>query len=465
MTNIRELCVTKNKQIDMLNGPVGLTLKNMTVPVVFSMILLLSFGMVDTFFVGLLGTEQLAAISFTFPVTFTIISLNIGLGIGTSATVARLLGAKQPGNAQMAGSGALILALVLSAAVSIAGWVFVEPIFAALGATNVQMPYIRDYMALWFVSSVFLAVPLVGNSILRANGDTKTPSMILALAGFINALLDPALIFGLGPIPAMGIQGAALATIIAWIIGTVYVLVLLVKRHLVLPRFLRFSELSEAISDVLKIAIPAAGSNMLTPIANGVMTSIIAKYGSAAVASWGVGGRLESIAAILVLSLSMTLSPFISQNYGANKIYRVKEAYIRVMRFVMIWQAVVYGLVFLGAPLIAMAFAQDREVEKMIVLYLSIVPLSYGLQGIVILTNSSLNAMHKPMGALTLSVVRFFVFVVPISYLGSVFYGLIGIFWGGVVAYAGMGVISYVWYRRLLNAHIPANDTVIQEGA
>lgn len=457
--------MTKNKQIDMLNGSIGETLKHMTVPVVFSMILLLSFGMVDTFFVGLLGTEQLAAISFTFPVTFTIISMNIGLGIGTSATVARLVGSRQEGNAKMAGSGALILAAVLSIFISVMGWIFLEPIFTALGATDVQMPYIRDYMAMWFIASVFLAIPMVGNSILRANGDTKSPSVIMSLGGFINAVLDPVLIFGFGPVPAMGIQGAALATTIAWMVGTIYVLVLLAKRHLMIPRLLRVSEMSEACSGVLKIAIPAAGSNMLTPIANGVMTSIIAKYGSAAVASWGVGGRLESVATILVLSLSMTLPPFISQNYGADKIHRVKEAYMTALRFVMVWQAIVYGLVFLCAPLIAMAFAQDQEVEKMIVLYLSIVPLSYGLQGIVILTNSSLNAMHKPMGALTLSILRFFVFFIPISYLGSVFYDLVGIFWGGVVAYVAMGVVSFVWYSRLLNGHVPQKDAAIQEGA
>ena len=465
LDNLRERCVTKSKSIDMLNDPINQTLKSMTIPVVFSMILLLSFGMVDTFFVGLLGTEQLAAISFTFPVTFTIISLNIGLSIGTSATVARFVGSKQTDNAQLVGNGALALAVVFSLSLSLIGWRYIDPIFSALGATSVQMPYIRDYMVLWFASSVFLAIPMVGNSILRANGDTKTPSVVLSLCGFINALLDPVFIFGLGPIPAMGIQGAALATIIAWAIGTFYVLALLIQRHLILPRFLRFSELGDACSDVLKIAIPAVGSNMLTPIANGVMTSIIAQYGSAAVASWGVGGRLESIATIVVLSLSMTLSPFISQNYGADKIHRVKEAYINTMRFVVIWQAVVYGLVYLGAPLIAMAFAQDGEVEKMIMLYLSIVPLSYGLQGVVILTNSSLNAMHKPMGALTLSVMRFFVFFVPISYLGSVFFGLIGIFWGGVVAYLGMGVVSYVCYRRLLNSHALVKKTVIQEGA
>lgn len=279
-----------SKTNDLLNGPIGLTLKNMTIPVIFSMILLMTFGMVDTFFVGLLGTEQLAAISFTFPVTFTIISMNIGLGIGTSATVARLLGSKDACNAHMVGSGALTLATIISVAVALLGWLFLEPIFGLLGAGQEHMGYIKDYMDVWFLAGVFLAFPMVGNSVLRANGDTKTPSLVMGLGGLINAVLDPILIFGFGPVPAMGIQGAALATMIAWAIGSFYILYLLaIKRNLILPRLLKLSEFKVACTDILKIAIPAAGSNMLTPIANGVMTSIVATYGSAAVATWGWG--------------------------------------------------------------------------------------------------------------------------------------------------------------------------------
>ena len=179
---------TSDSRNNLVEGSIRQSLIRMTLPMIFGMFMLFTFSLVDTWFISFLGTDSLTAISFTFPVTFTIISLNIGLGIGTSATVARLVGAKQTDNAQTVGSAALVLAVVLSACVSILGWIYIDQIFSALGATSVQMPYIRDYMALWFVSSVFLAIPMVGNSILRANGDTKTPSVVLSLTGFINAL-------------------------------------------------------------------------------------------------------------------------------------------------------------------------------------------------------------------------------------------------------------------------------------
>lgn len=451
----------KSKQPDLLAGDIRPTLKSMTVPVVMGMILLMTFGLVDTFFVSLLGTEQLAAISFTFPVTFTVISLNIGLGIGTSASIAKLLGSGESGTAQGAGTGALILSFIMAIGLAILGLLTIDPIFIMLGATTEQLPYIRDYMLVWYGAGVFLSLPMVGNAILRANGDTKTPSVIMALGGFINAVLDPVLIFGLGPIPAMGIQGAALATLIAWGVGSFQIIYLLaIKRKLIMPRMLSLREIKEYSANILKIGVPAAGANMLTPIANGVMTAIVAKYGSAAVASWGVGGRIESIACIVVLALSMTLPPFISQNFGAGKIHRVKEAYQVTLKFVMMWQFTVFVLMWLISPYIASVFSDEEDVIQLIQLFLMIVPLGYGLQGIIILTNSSLNAMHKPMKALMLSIIRLFVFFVPISYLGSLLYQLEGMFWMGILANLLTAIVAFSWFRRTVNNELQSSSTL-----
>lgn len=448
---------------DMLNDPIVLTLKKMTLPMILGMIMLMTFGLVDTFFVSMLGTEQLAAISFTFPVTFTLISLNIGLGIGTSATIARYLGAQQSELAREFATGALILSFVLVGILALVGVFTIEPIFTLLGATDTHMPFIKDYMLVWYAAGVFLALPMVGNSVLRASGDTKTPSIVMAVGGFINAVLDPLLIFGWGPVPAMGIQGAALATLIAWMLGMGYILYLLaVKRKLMLPRMLTWAELKLTSAGILKIGLPAAGANMMTPIAGGIMTAVVAGYGSEAVAAWGVGSRLESIASILVLALSMSLPPFISQNFGAGKMHRVEEAYAYSMRFVVAWQLFIYAMLWILSGWIASAFAEEQQVEELIKLFLLIVPLGYGLQGIVILTNSSFNAMHKPMAALSLSVVRLFVFFVPISYFGSQLYGLNGMFWGGVVANMLTAFVAYSWFTRGLAGYLitqPAEQT------
>ncbi|MFQ3207340.1 MAG: putative MATE family efflux protein [Glaciecola sp.] len=435
----------------MLNGDIAQTLKSMTIPMIVGMLMLMTFSIVDTFFVSMLGTEQLAAISFTFPVTFTVISLNIGLGIGTSAIIGKYIGSGKTQDAKVLATGALMLSAILVGIFSVVGIFSIEFIFSLMGADNTLMPFIRAYMVPWYVAGIFLAIPMVGNSVLRAFGDTKTPSIIMAVGGAINVVLDPILIFGWGPIPGLGIQGAAIATAIAWAICLVWILYLLaVKRHLIEPRILRLGEFIVAARGVLKIGLPAAGANMLTPIAGGVMTAVVANYGSEAVAAWGVGNRLESIASIIVLALSMSLPPFISQNYGANKLLRIKTAFDMAAKFVIIWQLIVFAILAIFSSYIAQVFAEEASVARDITLFLCILPLGYGLQGIIILVNSSFNAMHKPMSALLLSILRLFAFYVPIASLGSYLYGLEGLFWGCVIANVLTSVLAYTWFNQNL---------------
>ena len=304
-------------------------------------------------------------------------------------------------------------------------------------------------MDIWYIGSVCLIGPMIGNAVLRASGDTKTPSIIMGSAGLINAIFDPILIFGLGPIPAMGVQGAAIATLISWVFGLGLVFyVLTIKHDLIHTAMLPIKELTSACRDILKIGLPAAGANMLTPIAAAIMTAIVATYGESAVAAFGVGSKLESIACLIVLALSMTLPPFISQNFGAGQLHRAEDAYKVAIKFILAWQIVIYLFLALCAPWIASIFTQDEAVAELIKLFIWILPLGYGLQGIVILTNSSLNALHKPMIALALSVIRLFVFYLPLAYLGSVLYGLTGLFAGALLGNILMAMISYRLFTK-----------------
>ncbi|MBU2871302.1 MATE family efflux transporter [Colwellia sp. E2M01] len=433
-----------NKQVNLLEDPVNSTIKRMTIPMIYGMLLLMTFNLIDTFFVGLLGTQPLAAISFTFPVTFTVLSLMIGLGIGTSAVIAKLLGKKDLVSAKNTATAAMYLSAIIVACLSFVGYLITDPLFTLLGAQPPLLPLIHDYMDIWYFGSVCLIGPMIGNAVLRASGDTKTPSIIMGSAGLINAVLDPIFIFGLGPIPAMGIQGAAIATLASWAFGFIFVFYILTKKlELIHSSLIPIKVLLTACRDILKIGLPAAGANMLTPIAAAIMTAIVATYGESAVAAFGVGSRLESIACLIVLALSMTLPPFISQNFGAGQLNRVEQAYKVSIKFILVWQLVIYFILALCAYWIADAFAKEAAVADLIKLFIWILPLGYGLQGIVILTNSSFNALHKPMIALGLSVIRLFICYLPIAYIGSLFYGLTGLFVGALLGNLMMAIISY----------------------
>ncbi len=443
-----------DKSLNLLDGPVSTTLKNMTIPMTYGMILLMTFNLVDTFFVSLLGTQPLAAISFTFPITFTVISLAIGLGIGTSAVIAKTLGKGNSEDARNTGTVALILSALIVCLLSGLGYFFSDEIFSLLGAKQNLLPLIHDYMDLWFIGSVGLIAPMIGNAILRASGDTKTPSIVMGSAGLINAIMDPILIFGFGPIPALGIKGAAMATLVSWVFGLILIIYILgYKRQLIHLKLPAMPILFKSTQEILHIGLPAAGANMLTPIAAAVMTAIAATYGESTVAAFGVGSRIESIACLVVLALSMTLPPFISQNLGAGKLERVGEAYRVSIKFVIFWQFAVYLLLIACSSYIADMFAKEESVAEIIQLFMFILPLGYGFQGIIILTNSSFNALHKPMVALCLSVIRLFIFYVPLAYAGSKLFGLYGFFFGALLGNVFMAALSYNLFIKRCEGH------------
>ncbi|WP_249322138.1 MATE family efflux transporter [Halomonas sp. PGE1] len=201
---------------ELLEGPIATTLLRKTLPVIGGMIAMMSFNLVDTWFIARLGTEPLAAVSFTFPVVFTVISLAIGLGIGTSAVVARRLGQGDHEAVRRRATDAALLALAVGLAMTLLGLATMEPLFRLLGADEALMPHIRDYMGIWYLGAAAVVVPRVLNSILRAHGNTVTQGLMMALAAGVNVLLDWWLIFGVGPFPAMGVSGAALATVLSW---------------------------------------------------------------------------------------------------------------------------------------------------------------------------------------------------------------------------------------------------------
>jgi len=287
--------------------------------------------------------------------------------------------------------------------------------------------------------------------VLRACGDTRTPSLVMAASGLINALLDPILIFGLGPVPAMGMQGAAIATLISWIVGFSYLFYyLIVKLELIYKGIPSLKVFISSSREMLRIGIPASGANMLTPVAAGVMTAIAAGYGESTVAAFGVGSRIESIASLLVLALSSTLPPFMSQNLGAGRLDRIAESYRMTLRFILIWQLQIYGVLALTAGMIATIFTEDENVAAGIRMFIWILPLGYGLQGVIILTNSAFNALHKPMVALYLSIARFFVFYVPLAWAGSELFGLWGFYGGALLGNVLMAVLSWRSFQKAI---------------
>ncbi len=434
------------KKPDLINDPVGTALYRTAVPTTIGAIAVIAYYLANTFFVSLLGTDQLAAIGFTFPATILFTYFGVGLGIGTSALVGRAIGSKNPEQASEITFASMAMGLLLGLLFTIPALLSIDFVFPLLGAKPEHMQLIRSYMIIWYIGMPLQLMQFAGTAVIRATGNAKLHGKLMAVSAVINAILDPLLIFGIGPLHGMGIGGAALATVLAWLFTIVVICYqLCVKEKLLSFKLPAFKNLWESWRRLLVITGPAALANMITPMATGVLTATLAAYGTAAVAAYGVVSRLESFIMIVVLGMSMSVPPFISQNFGAHHYDRVRQGLRMALKFVLIWQFALYLIVALLAPLIAAIFTQDQNVKDTIVMVLRIMPASYAFQGMVILSASSFNALHAPRNGLITSLLRFFVFYVPLALIGNHIDGMRGLFIGAALGNFFAGVVITKW--------------------
>lgn len=445
----------------LLEGRVGPTMIRLAVPMVLGLLSIILFQVADTFYVGHLGIAPLAALSFCFPVTFLLISLSIGLSIGTASVIAQAVGRGDTAAVKCLITYGLLLAFVIINVGAVVGYFFLEDIFTLMGATPDLMPLIRDYMDIWLLGVSFLVVSMVGGSALRGMGDTKTQSKIMGLIGVLNIVIDPFLIFGWGPFPRLEIKGAALVTVMVWSLALVVTLVILKRRGLLLSGPFKMGELLKSWKSILHIGLPASLTNMVVPLSGAVMTRILAAFGEGPVAAFGVGTRTEALAVLGILALSAVITPFIGQNWGAGQGARVSEGFDFSVKFSLAWGVAVALLLALFARPVARLFTEEPLVLGFIQSFFYWVPISYVGYGIAVMANATLNALHYPYQATTLILLRSFVFSVPLAYGGSRLGGVQGMFAGIALGNLLSGALSYFWVRRFLRKLGCLNSTVV----
>lgn len=434
----------KTKKAQLTQGPIGKTLITLSLPMYIGILSMIAFNLIDTFFVGRLGTNELAAMSFTFPVVMVIGSLAMGLGIGLSALVSKAIGAGDFERVRRLTSDGLVLSVLVVLIAIIGGLLTIEPLFRALGATPDIIELIKEYMTIWYPGVLFVVVPMVGNNIIRATGDTKTPSLIMLVVVIINGILDPLLIFGIGPFPRLELAGAAIATVIARAVTLIVALwIIAVRERMLTTEPPQLHQVLQSWKDVLAIGIPGAITNMIIPVSLGVVTKLVAVHGPAAVAAFGVASRIDIFVLSVTLALGAVLSPFVGQNWGAGHKDRVDTAITYSLRFVMGWGIVMFFLFLIIGQPVATLFNTDTDVVAATTLYLSIVPLSYAFQGVLNLSNSVLNVLQKPLYATGVTMVQMFILLIPLALIGSYLFGLIGIFGAIVVANVLAGSVAY----------------------
>lgn len=438
-------------------GAVAPTLIKLTIPMFIAMFAMVGFNIVDTYFIGQLGTEQLAAMGFTLAVVMAVQSISMGVGMGTTAVVSRVIGRGDGVMARRLTVNAVALGVVVALGMLALGMVIMDPLFRAMGARGDVLEYVKQYMTIWFFGLPLVIVPQVGNSGQRAAGDTKTPAKIMLSAMVLNAVLDPLMMFGYGPFPELGLRGAAYATVITQGVAMVVTLVVLHRIGMFALERQRVHEVLASWRQILKIGIPAAVTQLIAPISAGVVTSIIATYGVAAVAGYGVAGRLEMFAIMFVMAMGAALVPFVGQNWGAGLKDRVRQAVRAAVAFAIGWGLFVWVLALIFGRQVAGVFNDNPEVIAVVTAYMAIVFPSYTMLGALQTVTNSLNALHRPMNSLVLSLLRMFVLYVPLAYLGSALWGLHGVWWAAFGANLAAGTIAVLWFRHLFH-NMPAEE-------
>lgn len=430
-------------------GDVRRHLVRLTVPMIGGILAMMSLNVVDTWFVSMLGSAELAAMSFTFPVIMVLVSLGIGLMAGTSSVIARVVGRGDMDRVRRLTTDALILSAACALLLSAVGLATIDPLFRLLGADDDLLPLIREYMVVWYLGYVVFLTPMAGVGAIRAVGDARWQSGIMIVASLVNLVLDPLLIFGLAGFPALGMAGAALASVIARAVSLALGFYVLHHRKAMLSFELpSTADFIDSVRAVGHVALPAAGTNVIIPLATGVVVAMVAVHGPDAVAGYGAASRLESLALVVFFAMSSIIGPFVGQNLGAGRHDRIHLALKEATLMCLAVGAVAALVMMPAARVLVGLFSDDPAVVEHGRAYLLMVAPAFGPAGIVMVVNAAFNGMGRPLPAVVVSTTRMFIVMVPLAWLGGRLFGVPGIFAGVAAANVAAAAMAWTWFRR-----------------
>jgi len=440
---------------EILRQGLARSLFQMTWPMLFGVLSLLGFQLVDAAFIGQLGVRPLAALGFTVPVMQLVIGTQVGIGIATTALVSRAVGAGQTERSRRLGGLVVVCGAVVITVLCLLIWVVRRPLLTALGASPSLLPLVYGYWIPWLLSAWTGAALYFGYSVCRAHGNTRLPGLMMVVTSLINLVLDPLYIFVFG----WGLPGAALATLTAFGVGATVIYPRLLSR-----RWLRFDLHAlpplPALKQLGAISGPAMVSQLMPPLSAMLATALVARFGSAAVAAWGLGTRLEFFSIVAVLALTMSMPPMVGRFLGAGDLDTVRALVRIAVRFVLAWQLVIAVVWFVSSGVIAGLLTGDAGVASTLGVYLRRVPLSYGGLGVCMLMVSVSNALGLPLRAMTISGCRLFVCYLPALWIGAQVADLPGLFVGALTGNLAAGCLAYSVYRQAMKRRLPLHAQV-----
>lgn len=441
--------------VDLSAGPVSRHLVNLTIPMFLGISSMILASMIDTVYVGWIGTRELAAVSFSFPVVLAMATVSMGIGVGAASIIARVVGAGDMERVRRLSTNALYLVAMLVLSLTLLGMLFVEPLFRVLGAGSDILPLSVRYMTVWFLGLPAFALPMVATNIMRAVGSARLPGVIMAAGAGLQVLIAPPLIFGIpGVADGLGITGAAWSFVLSRLAMFGYTVRVMQRMNLLSFAREPWSSRRESWGEVLKIGLPSMVGNLIGPVSMGVVVALLADYGHEVVGGFGVASRIESLATMIIMALAASTGPVIGQNWGARRYERIYRAQSLGFRFSYLWSLLAFALLAgFGRPIVGF-INQDPAVVDATYLYLLLLPATYGLLGVGMVASSTFIALGKPMPTLVLSLLRMIVLYIPMALIMETLFGYAGIFAAAAVCNCLFGGLAYGWVRRMLHKEI-----------
>jgi len=414
---------------------------------------LFAVDFVDVMFISMLGKKELAAaVGYAGTLLFFTNAICIGLSIAAVSLVARTLGAGKHEKAREYATSVTLLTFIVSVIIPVLAVPNLSFLLQLLGAEGETLDYAISYAEIIMPSMCFIGFAMSTMAILRAHGAAKYSMYVTLLGGFVNAFLDPILIFWAG----FGLEGAAYASVIGRVtmMGLGFWLVIAKYNGLARPTIPNFVRDFPA---VWGIAAPAVLTNLATPVGNAIVIREMASFGAEAVAAMAVIGRLTPLAFAVVLALSGAIGPIVGQNFGAKKFDRVKKTFLNGLLFVALYVAFVSIVLYVLREPIALMFDASGEMAMLIYLFCGPLALLQFFNGAIFVCNASFNNLGHPLYSTYLNWGRHTLGTWPFALIGASMMGSAGVLIGQAVGGVFFALIGIFVTWRLMG-HLDPKD-------
>ena len=393
--------------MDLTKGSIWQLLRKVTIPASTGSLFQTFYNLVDTYFAGRISPEALAAIAKSWPIYFIAIAVAVGIGAGTTALISNAIGAREDRKASMYVAQSIVFAISISILVTAFGLNFSDELLRIMGSSDQSIILTKEYLDIIFYGAIIVLVQLSLNGTLNAQGDTKSYRNVLIFTFFLNIFLNPLFVFGYWFIPAFGIAGLAIATLVSQCIGLFYlankVYCCKLRKYLFLECY---KPKIDYISTLFKQSVPIMFTMLMIMFGVFNIFYFVGQFGELETAGYGTAVRIEQVLLLPVIGLNTAVLAIAGQNFGAKMYLRVKEVYGKALMFGSSFMVLAGIIIYLTSELIISLFTNDPQVIQNGALYLQVAVLIGPVYPVFFITSALFQALKKPIYSLYMTILR-----------------------------------------------------------